>query len=81
MKVRSLFEENFRKGHEANAQLCIYVDGEIVVDLYGTAIGDENYGLDTLAVGQYKSSNIIHEHNVIDAFISSLYRIIDFVFT
>ena len=48
--VRSLFEENFRKGHEVNAQLCIYVNGKVVVDLYGTAVGDTGYGPDTLAV-------------------------------
>ena len=48
--VRALFEENFRKGHEINSQLCIYVDDEKVVDLYGTAIGDTKYGPDTLTV-------------------------------
>ena len=48
--VRALFENNFRKGHEVNAQLCIYVDGNVVVDLYGTAVGDAEYGPDTLAV-------------------------------
>ena len=48
--VRALFENNFRKGHEVNAQLCIYVDGNVVVDLYGTAVGDTEYGPDTLSV-------------------------------
>ena len=48
--VRALFENNFRKGHEVNAQLCIYVDGNVVVDLYGTAVGDAEYGPDTLSV-------------------------------
>ena len=33
-----------------NAQLCIYVDGNVVVDLYGTAVGDAEYGPDTLSV-------------------------------
>ena len=48
--VQALFEKNFRTGQEENAQLCIYVDGEKVVDLYGTAVGDETYGPDTLTV-------------------------------
>ena len=48
--VRALFENNFRKGHEVNAQLCIYVNGNVVVDLYGTAVGDAEYGPDTLSV-------------------------------
>jgi len=33
--VRSLFEENFRRGREENAQLCVYVGKEKVVDLWG----------------------------------------------
>ena len=37
-----------RKGKEENVQLCVYVDGHCVVDLYGTAIGDESYNPDTL---------------------------------
>ena len=48
--VQTLFKENFRKRKERNAQLCIYVDGEKVVDLYGTAVGDTQYGPDTLTV-------------------------------
>ena len=48
--VQALFEDNFRSKQEINAQLCIYVDGEKVVDLYGTAIGDTKYGPDTLTV-------------------------------
>ena len=49
-KVKELFEENFKAGEEENAQLCVYVDGKVVIDLYGTAVGDSNYGPDTLAV-------------------------------
>ena len=49
-KVKELFEENFKAGEEENAQLCVYVDGQVVIDLYGTAVGDSNYGPDTLAV-------------------------------
>ena len=45
-----MFEDFFKSGREKNAQLCVYVKNEVVVDLYGTAIEDSNYGPDTLAV-------------------------------
>ena len=32
--VRQMFEENFRSGSEENSQLCVYVEGELVVDLW-----------------------------------------------
>ena len=35
-RVREMFEENFRSGSEENSQLCVYVDGEVVVDLWGS---------------------------------------------
>ena len=54
-EVRDLFERNFHIGGEANAQLCIYVDGQCVIDLYGTAIGDTNYGPNTLQVSFQKA--------------------------
>ena len=38
------------KGKERNVQLCVYVDGKCVVDLYGTAIGDTSYNADTIQV-------------------------------
>ena len=50
MPVKELFEQNFKAGHEKNAQLCVYVNNECVVDLYGTAIGDLDYGPDSLHV-------------------------------
>jgi hypothetical protein len=34
---------------EVNAQLCIYVGEDCVVDLYGTAVGDTDYSGETLA--------------------------------
>ena len=37
-----------RDGAEENVQLCVYVDEKCVVDLYGTAIGDQNYNADTV---------------------------------
>ena len=38
--VRELFSDNIRSGKERNAQLCVYVEGECVVDLWGSAEGD-----------------------------------------
>ena len=34
--VRQMFEDNFKSGSEENSQLCVYVDGEVVVDLWGS---------------------------------------------
>lgn len=46
--VRSMFQENIIRGKERNAQLCVYVDGECVVDLWGSADGDKSYTGDSL---------------------------------
>ena len=46
--VRNMFKENIERGKERNAQLCVYVDGECVVDLWGSAVGDTNYNGDSL---------------------------------
>ena len=48
--IKELFESFFKSGREKNAQLCVYVKNEVVVDLYGTAIGDSNYGPNSLHV-------------------------------
>ena len=48
--VKEMFESFFKTGREKNAQLCVYVKNEVVVDLYGTAIGDSSYGPDSLHV-------------------------------
>jgi len=47
--LRLLFTENMRRQAEVNAQLCIYVGEDCVVDLYGTAVGDKDYSGETLA--------------------------------
>jgi hypothetical protein len=39
--VREEFEAGFRTGFEFNAQLCVYVGQERVVDLWGKRIPDE----------------------------------------
>ena len=51
--LKELFASNFHSGKENNAQLCIYVNDECVVDLYGTAIGDTTYTQDSLQVMRF----------------------------
>ncbi len=46
--VRHLFEHNMRTLAEENAQLCIYVGEEKVVDLWASAIGDSDFTADSL---------------------------------
>ncbi len=46
--VRDMFESNLRRGSEHNCQLCVYARGRRVVDLWGSAAGDDGYGPDTL---------------------------------
>jgi len=42
--TRKIFEDNFQEGIEEHSQLCVYVKGERVVDLWGTI--DKNSGYD-----------------------------------
>lgn len=46
--VKNMFQENIERGKERNAQLCVYVEGECVVDLWGSSQGDKNYNGDSL---------------------------------
>ena len=55
--VKDMFYQNFVIGNEDNAQLCIYVGNKCVVDLYGSATGDTNYGPDKLHVINKMKSN------------------------
>ena len=48
--VKELFLQNFKNGLEDNAQLCVYVNNVCVVDLYGSAMGDSDYGPDNIQV-------------------------------
>ena len=48
--VKEHLLEMLTKGKEENVQLCVYVNGKCVVDLYGTAVGDTNYNHDKLQV-------------------------------
>ena len=47
--IRQLFTQNMRRFAEINAQLCIYVGEECVVDLWGTAVSDKEYSGKTIA--------------------------------
>ena len=49
--VRKLFYKSFLEGKEENAQLCIYLGDQCVVDLWGSFKGIEDYGPDSLHVG------------------------------
>ena len=46
--VREMFAANLRAGREEEAQLCVYVGEECVVDLWGSASGDISYTGDSL---------------------------------
>ena len=46
--VRNQFEQDLRTMAEENVQLCIYHRGEKVVDLWGSATGDENFSADSI---------------------------------
>lgn len=46
--IQRLFERDLSTLAERNAQLCIYVGNEKVVDLQGSAIGDESFNADSL---------------------------------
>jgi CubicO group peptidase (beta-lactamase class C family) len=46
--VRQLYEHNMHTLAERNTQLCIYHNGEKVVDLWASACGDNNFSADSL---------------------------------
>ena len=46
--IKRLFERDLSTLAERNAQLCIYVGDEKVVDLWGSAIGDEAFHADSI---------------------------------
>ena len=45
--VREVFQENFRKGEEVSAQVCVVQDGKVVVDLW-CSVEDQDYTGDTI---------------------------------
>lgn len=44
----ALFEANFRRGLETNAQLCVYVREECVIDVCGKSRAENEYDRDSL---------------------------------
>ena len=46
--VREMFEENFRAGREENAQLCVYVGEQRVVDLWASLSNNPAFTGDSL---------------------------------
>ena len=46
--VKALFEKNMRSLKERNAQLCVYVGEQCVVDLWATAINDPEFSAESL---------------------------------
>ena len=46
--LRQMFTENFKSGRESHAQLCVYVKGEKVVDLWGSMEHSGKFTGDTL---------------------------------
>ena len=46
--VKSRYEHNMQTLAERNTQLCVYVDGECVVDLWASAIDDADFSADSL---------------------------------
>lgn len=50
--VKDLFASNFESGEEENAQLCVYVGGKLVIDMWGSRDHSNvmGYGPDSLQV-------------------------------
>ena len=48
--VKEKLKDMLKNGLEENLQLCVYVDGKCVIDLYGSAKGDKNYDAESIQV-------------------------------
>ena len=48
--VKEKLKDMLENGLEENVQLCVYVDGKCVIDLYGSAKGDKNYNAESIQV-------------------------------
>ena len=49
-KVNSLFTRHFLTGEEENAQLCVYVGDDKVIDIWGKADPESAYNPESLQV-------------------------------
>ena len=55
-ELQNLFSWHLECGKDENAQLCVYVDGACVVDLWGSSTtGNFTYGPDLLHVSYFNS--------------------------
>ena len=54
--VKEKLKEMLGNGLEENLQLCVYVEGECVIDLYGSAKGDESYNAEKIQVLQLRQT-------------------------
>ena len=54
--VRNHLKNQLLKGDEKNVQLCVYVNGKCVIDLYGTSIGDLDFNREKIQVSHKKNS-------------------------
>ena len=52
--VRNHLKNQLLKGDEKNVQLCVYVNGKCVIDLYGTSIGDLDFNREKIQVSHKK---------------------------
>ena len=53
-ELQNLFSWHLESGKDENAQLCVYVDGACVVDLWGSSTtGNFTYGPDLLHVSNF----------------------------
>ena len=71
--VKEKLRDMLKNGLEDNLQLCVYVDGKCVIDLYGSATGDMNYDAEKIQVCRksHSPSNISHNNNLLQTIFSS----------
>jgi len=53
--VQKMFEQNLRSGQELQAQLCVYVGGKLMVDLWGSVTPNDGFTGDSL-INAFSSS-------------------------
>ncbi len=46
--IQKLFQKQLENGRGENAQVCVYVKGEKVADLWGSSVGNESYSGDSI---------------------------------
>ena len=62
-ELQNLFSWHLESGKDENAQLCVYVDGACVVDLWGSSTtGNFTYGPDLLHVSNPYQLNVSQCH-------------------